>query len=120
MELNLKYIVRDVFSVYFITYFANVILMIYYNGKAPIKSFALTNIFCIILSFLFVGLMNRELKVNHIIQVIASCWFISILNVIFFNMTWKMWFISIIPLIILSSLGILISRALLPNKYKIN
>jgi hypothetical protein len=119
VEFNLKYLVRDVFSVYFITFIANVILTIYYNGKAPIKSFALTNIFCIVLSFLFVGLLNRELKVSYIIQVITSCWFISILNVIFFNMAWKMWFISIIPLIILSSLGILLSRALLPNKYKI-
>lgn len=119
MKFNCKCLLRDVSSVFLITYSGNILLAMYCEGKVPIKSFALTNIFCVVLGFTVVGLINREMKLNHIIQVIVSCWFISISNVILFNMTWKTWFFSLIPLIILSSLGIFISRALLPDKYEI-
>jgi hypothetical protein len=120
MKPNWKYLFRDVGAVYLITFSSNVILAIQYDGKTPIKAFALTNIFCIVLSFIIVGFMNRKLKIGHIIQVILSCWLISLTNVVFFNMTWQTWLMSIIPLILLSDLGIVISRMLLPDKYIIS
>lgn len=119
MKLNWKFLFRDVCAVYFITFSSNVILVIQYDSRIPIKAFALTNILCIVFSFVIVGFMNRKLKISHIIQVILSCWLIGIINVVFFNMTWKTWLLSLIPLIILSDLGIVISRMLLPDKYTI-